>query len=72
MSSGEENSIPPLKQVVEKAEKNAILSALRITRNNRTEAARKLNISRRVLYYKLEAYGLMDIIRKADASRKKT
>lgn len=47
-----------LKQVVEDAEKKAILTALKITGNNRSEAARLLGISRRALYDKIGSYVL--------------
>jgi DNA-binding NtrC family response regulator len=48
----------PLKQVVEEAEKQAILRALRSTDNNRSLAARVLGISRRAFYDKIAQYGL--------------
>ncbi len=47
-----------LKGIVEEAEKKAILLALKNTKNNRSEAARLLDISRRALYDKIEAYGI--------------
>jgi DNA-binding NtrC family response regulator len=47
-----------LRTVVEDAEKRAILLALKNTKNNRSEAARLLDISRRALYDKIEAYGI--------------
>ncbi|MGA3173462.1 MAG: sigma-54 dependent transcriptional regulator [Syntrophorhabdales bacterium] len=48
----------PLKQVVEEAEKAAILKALRAAGNSRTTAARLLGISRRALYDKMAKYGV--------------
>lgn len=45
-----------LKQVVEDAEKNAILQALEETKGNRTLAAKMLGIGRRTLYDKIAAY----------------
>ena len=48
----------PLREVVEEAEKKAIVQALRTTQNNRSETARMLGISRRALYDKIAAYGL--------------
>jgi two-component system, NtrC family, response regulator AtoC len=48
--------VVPLRQTVEEAEKRAILRALSDQRNNRTEAARALGISRRALYDKMAAY----------------
>jgi DNA-binding NtrC family response regulator len=47
-----------LKQVVEDAEKSAILQTLEETEGNRTLAARRLGIARRTLYDKMAAYGL--------------
>jgi DNA-binding NtrC family response regulator len=48
----------PLKQVVEEAEKKAIIKALNTTNNNRSETARLLGISRRALYDKIASYNL--------------
>ena len=50
-----------LKQVVEDAEKKAILTALKITGNNRSKAARLLGISRRALYDKIASYSLYSL-----------
>ncbi|MBW2066382.1 MAG: sigma-54-dependent Fis family transcriptional regulator [Deltaproteobacteria bacterium] len=47
-----------LRQAVEEAEKRAIVRALKIANNNRSESARILGISRRALYDKITAYGL--------------
>lgn len=47
-----------LKQVVEEAERTAIVNSLKSTHNNRSQAARILGISRRALYDKIDAYGL--------------
>ena len=47
-----------LKEVVEEAEKRAILQILAETEGNRTAAARILGIARRTLYDKLAQYGL--------------
>lgn len=47
-----------LRQVVEEAEKKAIKASLIATKNNRSEAARMLGISRRALYDKLAQYQL--------------
>ena len=47
-----------LRTVIEEAEKKAIFLALKSTRNNRSEAARLLDISRRALYDKIEAYSI--------------
>jgi transcriptional regulator with PAS, ATPase and Fis domain len=42
---------------VQEAERTAIREALAKTRNNRTQAARLLGISRRTLLYRLKKYG---------------
>jgi two-component system, NtrC family, response regulator AtoC len=41
------------------AEREAIVTALKRSGNNKSLAARLLNISRRALYYKLVEYGLL-------------
>lgn len=48
-----------LAQVVEAAERATIAEALKQTGGNKTEAARRLGVAPRTLYYKLERYGLM-------------
>lgn len=50
--------IQPLHEVVAKAEEEAIVNALKKTRGNKTEAARKLGIHRTALYKKLNKYKL--------------
>jgi DNA-binding NtrC family response regulator len=62
----------PLRQVVEEAEKKAILQAIKTTRHNRSEAARLLGISRRALYDKIAAYGLFGSDQGTDSAGKKT
>lgn len=52
------NNALPLKQVIEDAEKRAIIAAFKSSKNNRTEAARILGISRRALYDKIAVYNL--------------
>ena len=52
-------AVRPLFEVVAEAEKAALLQALRETKGNKTEAARRLEIAPRTLYYKLERYGLL-------------
>lgn len=47
-----------LEDVVEQAEKRYIIQAIKECNNNKTKAARILDISLRSLYYKLEKYGL--------------
>ncbi len=61
MKAGERNNALPLKQVVEEAEKKAIIAAFKSSKNNRTEAARILGISRRALYDKIAAYNIYDL-----------
>jgi len=68
LKAGERNDALPLKQVVEEAEKKAIMLAFRTSKNNRTEAARILGISRRALYDKLSAYNLFDLEPDPDTS----
>ena len=51
--------VRPLFEVVAEAEKAALLQALEETKGNKTEAARRLEIAPRTLYYKLERYGLL-------------
>ena len=53
-----DTSVVPLSHAVERAEKTAILNAMRAANNNRSEAARLLGISRRALYDKLAQYDL--------------
>ncbi|MBI5605069.1 MAG: sigma-54-dependent Fis family transcriptional regulator [Deltaproteobacteria bacterium] len=55
-----ETEIPltQLSQVLREAEKKAIINAMRLTGNNRSESARLLGISRRALYDKLALYNL--------------
>jgi len=53
-----DNTALPLKQVVEEAEKSAIVKALKAADSNRTMAARLLGISRRAFYDKMAQYGI--------------
>lgn len=48
----------PLREVIEEAERKAIVNALKASDNNRSQAARTLGISRRALYDKIAAYNL--------------
>ena len=48
----------PLKTVLAKVERGMIVEALRQAEGNRSEAARTLHIYRRLLYQKIEEYGL--------------
>jgi len=56
--SGADGTPLPLRQVVEEAEKNAIVKALKAADNNRSMAARLLGISRRAFYDKMAQYGV--------------
>ena len=47
-----------LEQLIEKIEKEYISHVLRHCNNNKTQAAKVLDISLRNLYYKLEKYNL--------------
>jgi PAS domain S-box-containing protein len=47
-----------LHDVVRQAERNAIIETLKLCHGNKTEAARRLGISVRALYYKLAQHGL--------------
>lgn len=48
----------PLKSVLAKVEREMIVEALRQAAGNRSEAARMLHIYRRLLYEKIDEYGL--------------
>lgn len=48
-----------LRSVVEDAERNAIAEALKATAGNRREAAKRLGVSLRTLFYKIERYGIV-------------
>jgi DNA-binding NtrC family response regulator len=47
-----------LREVVERAERGAISDALRVAGGNRREAAKRLGVSLRTLFYKMDRYGL--------------
>ncbi|MDX1764967.1 MAG: helix-turn-helix domain-containing protein, partial [bacterium] len=47
-----------LSETVEEFEKKMIMSALKRTRGNKTKAAETLRITRKMLRYKVEKYGL--------------
>jgi len=47
-----------LREVVERAERGAISDALRAASGNRREAAKRLGVSLRTLFYKMDRYGL--------------
>ena len=50
--------VRPLRKVLEDAERNALVSALKETGGNRTKAASLLGVSMRGLFYKLQKYGI--------------
>ena len=50
--------VQPLEKVLNDAERNAVVLALKETNGNRTRAANLLEISTRSLFYKIEKYGL--------------
>jgi len=47
-----------LREAVEDAERDAIVAALKATDGNRREAAKRLGVSLRTLFYKIERYGV--------------
>ena len=49
-----------LKDVVERAESQAILKALEMTQNNKSKSAELLGVDRKTLYNKMNAYGLLE------------
>lgn len=51
-------SVSDLKQFAEKSEKEIILNILSKSKNNKTKAAKLLNIDRKTLYNKLKAYNI--------------
>jgi two-component system, NtrC family, response regulator HydG len=57
-AAGPEAEPPPLKQRVEAYERGLLVEALRAARGNRSEAARRLGISRVTFHDKLHKYGL--------------
>jgi DNA-binding NtrC family response regulator len=52
------SALPTAAQSIEEAEKQVIIHGLKETGGNRTEAARKLGMSRRTLHRKIKTYGL--------------
>lgn len=53
-----QDSIYDLNNILNNAEKEAIINVMRITRNNKAHAAKLLNIPRSTLYFKLKKYNL--------------
>jgi DNA-binding NtrC family response regulator len=72
MKSAGKNKVLPLRQVVEEAEKRAIISACKASNNNRSEAARILGISRRALYDKIAAYNIFGLDQEPDNEDKQS
>ena len=61
-SMGKETSIPdatPAELPLEEVEKATILKTLEMAGGNKSEAARRLGITRRTLHKKLKKYGVM-------------
>jgi DNA-binding NtrC family response regulator len=59
-SAGEERALLPLRERVQAYERGLVVEALREARGNRSEAARRLGVSRVTLHDKLRRYGLGD------------
>jgi DNA-binding NtrC family response regulator len=59
-SGGEERAALPLRERVQAYERGLVVEALREARGNRSEAARRLGVSRVTLHDKLRRYGLGD------------
>jgi transcriptional regulator with PAS, ATPase and Fis domain len=57
-SVSKQDNIYDLNNILENAEKEAIINAMRITRNNKSHASKLLNIPRSTLYFKLKKYNL--------------
>jgi len=58
LNNGDDSEILDLKQVTIKAEKSAILKALQIAGMNKSKTAELLNVDRKTLYNKMNAYGI--------------
>lgn len=54
----QQDSVPPLDDLLEKVEKETIVNALQKTNNNRTKAAELLKVSRSNFYEKLRKYNI--------------
>jgi two-component system response regulator AtoC len=57
-ATGDVEAELPLSDAVEGFERRTILRALEVTHDNKAEAARRLGISERNLWYKLKKHGL--------------
>jgi transcriptional regulator with PAS, ATPase and Fis domain len=53
-----QDAVYGLSSILENAEREAIINAMRAARNNKAQAAKLLNIPRSTLYFKLEKYNL--------------
>lgn len=53
-----QESMYDLRNIMENAEREAIINVMRITRNNKSHAAKLLNIPRSTLHFKLKKYNL--------------
>jgi two-component system, NtrC family, response regulator HydG len=51
-------SVPPAERSLEQIEREAILTALEAAGGNKSEAARRLGITRKTLHNKLKLYGV--------------
>ena len=58
IQGSELNSIPSIELYDEDSEKEKIIAALKHTQNNKTQAAKLLNIDRKTLYNKLKLYSI--------------
>lgn len=59
--AGDENSNPyDLNYILANAERDAVVNAMKMAENNKSAAAKILNIPRSTLYFKLQKYGLSD------------
>jgi len=56
-------TVTPLGDVVNEAEREHIITTLRLTMGNKRKAAKLLRISRGTLYRRLKAYGLHHLVR---------
>jgi transcriptional regulator with PAS, ATPase and Fis domain len=52
--------IKSLQEILDDAEKNAIIESLRVSNGNRTQAAKLLNVSRSTFYEKMMKFHLDD------------
>lgn len=57
-TSQKQDTVYGLSSILENAEREAIINAMRAARNNKAQAAKLLNIPRSTLYFKLEKYNL--------------